>query len=75
MSAKKLQLPEYRLKGSDHVPVMTKEQQGCTYCKYERAVAKLNGEGTLPEVSRPARMCLACGDHLCSLHFVKFHQS
>ena len=69
------ELPNYRFKGSkqDHVPVLTTNQQGCTYCKYLKALAKANGQTPLPTVARPARKCLACGDHLCSLHFDQFH--
>ena len=75
MSSTKPKLPQYRLQGerSDHVKVVTKEQQGCTYCKYERAMAKINGTLPIPPLARPSRKCLTCGDHLCSLHFDLFH--
>ena len=77
MSSKQPQLPDYRFKGDpeDHIAIVVNEQQGCTYCKYERALAKLSGTQTLPTLSRPSRKCLACGDHLCSLHFDLFHKA
>lgn len=75
MSAKQPQLPSYRFDGErkDHAQVISKEQRRCTYCKYELAVAKLNGTEPLPNVARPSRKCLVCGDHLCNVHFDLFH--
>jgi hypothetical protein len=70
------QLPLYRFSGrrQDHVHVITTEQRGCTYCKYLRAKAKAADEELLPEVSRPLKKCLMCGDNLCALHFDAFHE-
>jgi hypothetical protein len=75
MSAKNPELPSYRLQGdrSQHVAVLVKEQKRCTYCKWEHARDKMNGTMPLPTIARPARKCLACGDHLCTQHFDLFH--
>lgn len=77
MSSKKPQLPLYRLEtqGKDHLAVIVGGRKGCTYCKYKRALAKLNDKGTLPSVSKIGRKCLACGDHLCKSHFDVFHKA
>ncbi|KAG7338421.1 PB1 domain containing protein [Nitzschia inconspicua] len=76
MSSKKPHLPLHRFdgEGKNHVAVIVKEQRRCTYCKYEFAMAKLNGTHPLPTVARPSRKCSTCGDHLCKPHFEVFHQ-
>lgn len=70
------ELPHYRFHGKkeDHVAVITTKQLCCTYCKYLRAKAKADGTTPLPSICRPARACLACNDHLCSIHFDLFHR-
>jgi hypothetical protein len=75
MSSKKPQLPSYQFNVAreHHVAIVTDLQRRCAYCKYLLAVAKLNGTDPLPTVARPARKCLICGDHLCSVHFDLFH--
>ena len=69
-------LPEHRFLGNeeDHVPVLAKNQERCVYCKYNHFLVKINGQDPLPKISRPQKKCLACGDHLCDLHFTQYHQ-
>jgi hypothetical protein len=75
ISAKNPELPPYPLQGdrSNHVAIVVKEQRRCSYCKWQNACAKINGTVPLPAIVRPARKCLACGDHLCHQHFDLFH--
>lgn len=72
--AKDPQLPLYRFDGkqSDHVPVITSNQQLCRYCCYLRARAKKEGK-PIPPVARPSRKCFTCNDYLCVKHFDIYH--
>jgi Transposase IS4 len=73
-------LPERRTQGKreEHICVVVDgkgKQKNCAMCSYVRAVAKLEGEDEedLPGISRPARKCLFCDVHLCSVHFSEYH--
>jgi hypothetical protein len=75
MSHTEPKLPCLRFKGDpqDHAPVITKTQKRCLYCSYQFLLSKKEGVEPLPKISRPKKMCIACGDHLCHTHFEVFH--
>ena len=75
-SATNPRLPEERFSGnrSEHVAIISKKQGACRYCSYLHAVAKGDiALATPPKIRTPARMCVACGVHLCLQHFDIYH--
>ena len=72
------QLSDDRFKGKaeDHVETMAPNnfQRECVYCRYRRALDKLNKVRPLHKVKEPSRMCGYCNVHLCKQHFVEYHK-
>lgn len=77
MSHTKPTLPAHRFHGlpSSHLLVPADRQSGCTYCKYVKAKAKLEGLPHVDRINRPKKKCSVCGDHLCKECFESFHSA